>query len=130
MAYAHDFGRYAGREFSRERAELGRQLDLAAEWIERDPDGASLLLDGLIWRIVAARYMAHHGAPPSRERLLAELDEDEPGLARWARLALRAPDARARLVHAQHLYSLVFEPSLEDEPRFVPSQVASGEVRG
>jgi hypothetical protein len=115
MAYMSDLDCHAGDDLSSIRDELCRQLELAAQRIESDPDDASLMLDGLIWRLVAARFLAHNGALPSREHLLAQLDEHEPILARRVRLALRAPNARARLVHAQFLYALLLEADSESE---------------
>src|SRR5579885_2748932 len=106
MAYLNDFDSNAAPYV---RGKLAYQLELAARQIESDPDDASLLLDGLICRIVEAHYLERHGALPRREHLLARLDADDPALARRVRLALRAPDAHARLVHARQLYALLLE---------------------
>lgn len=115
MAYPSNLDRYAGSDLSHLRVELSHQLELAAQQVESDPDDASLILDGLIWRLVAEGYLAHNSALPSREHLLARLDESDPAFARRVRLALRAPDARARLVHAQQLYALLLEADSESE---------------
>ncbi|HEV8192601.1 MAG TPA: hypothetical protein VGP82_14130 [Ktedonobacterales bacterium] len=115
MAYISDLDRHVGDDLSHIRDELSSQLELAAPRIESDPDDASLMLDGLIWRLGAALSLARSGALASRERLLVQLDENDPILARRLRLALRAPDARARLVHAQQQYSLVLESESQIE---------------
>lgn len=120
MAYLNDIEHYSDADLLPIRDELSRQLVLAAQLIESDPDEASLILDGLIWELIAAHYLARNGASPSRERLLAHLDAHDPALARRVRLALRAPDARARLVHAQQLHARLLEDQAENVRMLAP----------
>ena len=110
--------------------ELSYELELAAQQIESDPDDTSLILDGLICRIVSAHYLARYGALSSRERLLPRLDAKDPPLARRVRLALRAPDAHARLVHARQLYALVLESEDGGDQEFAQLEALSSHARG
>ena len=115
MAYLNDFKRPVGADLLYMHDDLARQLDQAALQIDVDPDEASLILDGLIWQLIAARYLAHNDVLPSRERLLAQIDANDPALARRVRLALRAPDAHARLIHVQQLRALLIESGAQEQ---------------
>jgi len=126
MAYLSDLDRNAAPYVW---GELSYLLERAAQQIESDPDEASLILDGLICRIVSAHYLARYGASPSREHMLARLDAEDPALARRVRLALRAPDARARLVHARQLYALLLETEDGGERELAPLEAHSSHAR-
>lgn len=75
-------------------------LRLAQHVLRDDPDAAGLLLDGVLWRIVALVFARAGIAAPSCDRALADLERISPPVAWRLRLALRAPHAHARLVHA------------------------------
>lgn len=127
MAYLSDLDRNAAPYVW---GELSYLLERAAQQIESDPDDASLILDGLICRIISAHYLARYGALPSRENLLSRLDAEDPALARRVRLALRAPDARARLVHARQLYALLREAEDDGERALAPLAALSSHAQG
>ena len=68
-----------------------------------EPDRAALLLDGLAQRMVISWFAEYGGSEPEPMYILAQLEEEMSPLAWWLRLALRAPDVKARLVHCQRL---------------------------
>jgi hypothetical protein len=78
-------------------------LDEAADLLDADPDAAALLLDGALRRLADEWYAQQGLAAPGPAQLLADLEHRCQPLGWLLRLALRAPDARARLVHAQGL---------------------------
>ncbi len=81
-----------------------RILDQAAAILSAgETDGAALLLDGLAQRMVLAWFACNGEEVPEPVYLLARLDEEMSPVAWWLRLALRAPDAQARLVHCRRL---------------------------
>jgi hypothetical protein len=86
---------------SSRRALLLRDLSFAGALLERDADAAALLLDGLVQRIGAEWFLAQGAPAPRFERLLGELEQKAHPVAWRLRLALRAPDARARYLHAR-----------------------------
>lgn len=89
-----------------EDGEIAAALDHAAAILDADPDAAALLLDGLVCRLARAlahAYAAHDGGGDA----LHALDRHAPAVAYQVRLALRAPDASARLVHCRGLYQLL-----------------------
>jgi len=87
-------------EYSRYR----RILDQAALYLAAGkPDSAALLLDGLAHRMVMAWFACKQGRVPDSVYLLAQLEEELSPLAWWLRLALRAPDAGARLISCRRL---------------------------
>jgi hypothetical protein len=97
-------GRHAGvPESERMLAGLLDDLDVAARALERDGDLAALLLDGVLGRIAACWYARHVGMEPEAGAQLADLSQRDAPFARRLRLALRAPDAAARLAHARDL---------------------------
>lgn len=91
------------------RAALEADVARAAGLLERDPDAAALLLDGVLRRVGAGWFLARGLAVPPPERLLERLAERDAPLAWRLRLALRAPDARARLIAARQCLHVVCE---------------------
>lgn len=86
--------------------EIAAALDHAAAILDADPDAAALLLDGLVCRLahaLARAYAASDGAGDP----LGALDRHAPSVAYRLRLALRAPDVAARLVHCRQLRQLL-----------------------
>ncbi|MGH2484873.1 MAG: hypothetical protein ACRDHE_02570 [Ktedonobacterales bacterium] len=82
-------------------------LRLAQRFLRDDPDAAGLLLDGVLWRIVALVFARAGLAPPSCDKALPELEHISPPVAWRLRLALRAPHPHARLVHARALLDAI-----------------------
>lgn len=89
--------------FANQRDSWMRRCGDAARLIDAQPDAAALLLDGLLHDIASAwiRRLGHAGAPA--EGLLAEIECVAPLVGWRLRLALRAPDIRARLAACQAL---------------------------
>lgn len=83
------------------RALLIRDLGVAGALLESDPDASALLLDGLVQRIGAEWFLAQGLPAPCYERMLLELERQAALFAWRLRLALRAPDPRARYLHAR-----------------------------
>lgn len=90
-----------------EFAGLSGALDEAAALLAADPDAAAMVLDGALARLARAWYAAAGIAMPEPARLLNDLERRAAPFAWRLRLALRAPDARARLVHARHLLAVL-----------------------
>ncbi|HYM29562.1 MAG TPA: hypothetical protein VET66_15535 [Steroidobacteraceae bacterium] len=84
-------------------AGLRAELDEAARALVQDGDLAALLLDGLLSRVAGCWYARHVGVEPEARAQLADLSQRDAPFARRLRLALRAPDAAARLAHARAL---------------------------
>jgi hypothetical protein len=82
------------------RSALEAELGAAREALAYDPDSAALLLDGLLRRIAAEWFLARGLVIPAAEQLLGRLGDESAPVAWRLRLALRAPDVRARLVAA------------------------------
>ena len=80
---------------------LVRDLGFAGALLESNADAAALLLDGLIQRIGAEWFLAQGVPAPRFERMFAELERQAPPFAWQLGLALRAPDPRARYLHAR-----------------------------
>jgi hypothetical protein len=79
-------------------------LDQAALFLARgEPDRAALILDGVARRMVMSWFAESGARVPEPEFLLPRLEEAMSPLAWWLRLALRAPDVDARLVHCRRL---------------------------
>ena len=70
-------------------------------------DAAALLLDGMPQRLAIEWFAGHRQAVPDLGRLLASLEERQSVLASWLRLALRAPNVEARLVHCRRMLAEV-----------------------
>ena len=88
------------RNRSAESARLRRRLHRAEALLEHDPDAAALLLDGLA-SALASLASREGRASPDPHGLLAAVQASDPLLALRLRVALRAPDVRARIVHAR-----------------------------
>lgn len=86
--------------------DLRAHLDAAARALPADPDLAALLLDGAFARLLAACAPQAAPGPVSMARALSGLEQSAPPLAMRLRLALRAPNAEARLAHARALLAL------------------------
>jgi hypothetical protein len=82
------------------RSALEAELGAVSEALAYDPDSAALLLDGLLRRIAAEWFLSRGRMVPAAEELLGRLGDEAAPFAQWLRLALRAPDVRARLVAA------------------------------
>jgi hypothetical protein len=79
-------------------------LDQAALLLARgEPDRAALILDGVAQRMVISWFAESGARVPEPSYLLPRLEEEMSPLAWWLRLALRAPDVDARLVHCRRL---------------------------
>ncbi|HLZ22908.1 MAG TPA: hypothetical protein VKQ30_12370 [Ktedonobacterales bacterium] len=88
---------------------LSRICDEAGRLIESQPDEAALLLDGLLNRIV---HEWEQGKPLEAAvpgGMVARIEREAPLVSWRLRLALRAPDAQARLAHCRALIELVDE---------------------
>ncbi|MGH2514399.1 MAG: hypothetical protein ACRDHP_01980 [Ktedonobacterales bacterium] len=90
--------------------EWARRCDRAAELLDAQPDEAAMLLDGLLQRIACewaqslrARQAAPLPAEAPEQNLLALIEDAAPPVGWRLRLALRAPDVRARLVACRSL---------------------------
>lgn len=79
----------------------------AAELIEAQPDEAGLLLDGLLGEIVDEWRRSHEQAPGDAAEVLRLIEKSEPLFGWRLRLALRAPNVRARLEHCAALLALL-----------------------
>jgi hypothetical protein len=101
---------------------LSERLAVAAERIERDPDAAALLLDGYLYAMLRAWYEEHGWPVPANDKLLDDLDQQAPDLARRVRLALRAPDVAARLGHCRQLLALLRQARAGDEMAWQSNQ--------
>jgi hypothetical protein len=91
------------------RAALHADLAYAGDLLERDPDAAALLLDGLLQRVGAEWFLARDLPVPPAERLLERLGSACEPFAWRLRLALRAPDVHARFVAVLQCLDLTHE---------------------
>jgi hypothetical protein len=82
-------------------------LGLAQALLRDDPDAAGLLLDGVLWRIVALVFARAGLGSPSCAHAIAELERISEPVAWRLRLALRAPHPHARLVHVWALLDAI-----------------------
>lgn len=83
--------------------EWARLCDRADSLLEAQPDEAALLLDGLLSHIAREWERCELLPAGSPEDLLARIERAAPAVSWRLRLALRAPDARARLVACRAL---------------------------
>jgi hypothetical protein len=86
---------------------LVRRLLLAGELLSEDRDEAALLLDGLLRDVVADWFSRRGFAPSHSGESLDSIAHDQPPFAWRLRLALRAPNVEARLVHCAALLALL-----------------------
>jgi hypothetical protein len=94
----------AGNGLYRKYSAYQHVLDQAASFLARgEPDRAALVLDGVAQRLVMSWFAESGGRVPEAIYLLPRLEEEMSPLAWWLRLALRAPDVGARLVHCRRL---------------------------
>jgi hypothetical protein len=93
----------------RRRFAIVSALERAARCMDDDPDSAAVLADGLIQRLATEWFVAHRRPVPLAEALLPALEAEAQPVAWRMRLALRAPHARARLVHCWDLLRAVFD---------------------
>jgi hypothetical protein len=98
-----------------ERLEIVAALCRADAVLARDPDAAALELDGLLYRIARVWCQAKAGGLSPSE-LLQQPVSDAPLVALRLRLALRAPDVRARLVHLWWLVGETFPAQTTTRP--------------
>jgi hypothetical protein len=78
-------------------------LAYAAYLLERDPDAAALLVNGVLPAMMDAWYGLRGLYPPARDQLLRDVSERAPELAERLRQALRAADAPERVHLARRL---------------------------
>lgn len=97
-------------------------LDAAAELIEDDPDAAAWRLDGVLRRIIQVWYARRGLRAPSDDRLLLDVERQSPPIAWRLRLALRAPDARARLAHLRGLLAAMPTHDTTRHPDTTPAK--------
>jgi hypothetical protein len=98
------------------QAAVAARLRAAARLLEDDPDAAALLLDGLLHQIVEM-WCEHVGPQVPALALQPALVERYDQPFGWRlRLALRAPDASARLIHCAALYALLDERAFQHQP--------------
>ncbi|MGZ3639813.1 MAG: hypothetical protein ACXVCX_18435 [Ktedonobacterales bacterium] len=109
----------AGRvEHMEKRSALCASLRDVEELLRRDDphavDAGALMLGGLLSQLVS-EWFAERGADvPSREKVLAELEQREGYDGQFVarlRLALRVPDPQARLVQCRELLRCIDHPS-------------------
>lgn len=86
-------------------------LRLAHALLRDDIDAAGLLLDGVLWRIVALVFARAGLVAPSCDKAIAELERISEPVAWRLRLALRAPHPHARLLHVWALLEAVSSSS-------------------
>lgn len=102
------------------RLALIGELRRAADLLKRDDplaaDAASLQLDGVLSRLGREWFALRGLDPPAADHLLTELQRQERHAAPFLwrlRLALRAPDPRARLVQCWELLRSIHEVAEE-----------------
>jgi hypothetical protein len=89
--------------------DLARRCDRAALLLERQPDEAALLLDGLLYHILREWERDQRLPAASPEVMLVRIERAAPLVGWRMRLALRAPDARARLAACRALIEALSE---------------------
>lgn len=89
-----------------EYAELNLVLRRAELLVSGAPDSAALLLDGILQRL-AALCLGRQGASARQGDWLPLLDAHAPVLSLRLRLALRAPNIEARIVHARQCLNML-----------------------
>lgn len=87
------------RAFWDEPLALVARLRLVERLLVENPDAAALVLDGVLWGLVLFAFERVGQAAPSREDVFESLDALASPACWRLRLALRAPNAHARLIH-------------------------------
>lgn len=87
--------------------DLAARLRLAADLLAARSDEAALLLDGLLRDLVDEWFRGRGWAPASAAGALPLIEREQPLFGWRLRLALRAPDVHARLVHSAALLALL-----------------------
>ena len=82
-------------------------LERAQRALRDDPDLAALYLDGALRELLALAACPGGVYPPQPRAALYDLERSRPLLAQRIRLALRAPNVEARLVHCWSLLDLL-----------------------
>jgi hypothetical protein len=95
-----------GMSAARRRDEASAALDRAGAVMGGDPVLAAWLLDGAIGRIVGLWFARRGDRSAPSEEARAEIERADPDMGRQLRLALRAPDLRARLRHCRAMLVL------------------------
>ena len=98
-----------------ERLAIVAALCRADALLARDPDAAALELDGLLYRIARVWCQANAGGLPLSD-LLQQPAGAAPLVALRLRVALRAPDVRARLAHVCWLVGETFPAQTTTRP--------------
>lgn len=93
--------------------EPANRLLLAGALLPDRPDEAALLLDGLPGAIVEDWFRQRGVAPVSGARALDLIQRVDPLFGWRLRLALRAPDAQARLAHCAALLAALHASGAE-----------------
>lgn len=106
--------------------ELACVLACAEQLIERQPDDAALLLDGVLHRIASTWHQRERLPGVPEEDLLASIERVAPSVGWRLRLALRAPDVRARLAHCRAVLGVIaeWERACERHSAAAPSPLA------
>ena len=90
-------------------SELARVLAYAGQLIERQPDDAALLLDGVVHHIARDWHQRERLPAVPEDELLASIERAAPLVGWRLRLAVRAPDVWARLAHCRALLAAMVE---------------------
>lgn len=83
--------------------ESENSLAYAAFLLERDPDSAALMVNGVLPAMIDIWYAQQGNYRPARDQVIGDLAARAPQVAELLRLAVRALDARARVIAAQRL---------------------------
>lgn len=91
----------------KESLALVARLRQVERLLAEDSDAAALALDGILWSLVVFAFERAGLHVPSREAVFESLDAWASPVCWRLRLALRAPNAHARLIHAWALMDAV-----------------------
>jgi hypothetical protein len=89
-----------------EAQQIEAALHRAAQTLADDPD-AAWLLDGALRRLIGLWFRRRGLEAPAPERALAAIGQLDAAMALRVRLALRAPNAEARLVACRRLLGTI-----------------------
>lgn len=87
--------------------EIVHNLERAQYALQDDPDMAALYLDGALRDLLALAAGLRGAQPAHADEALYLLDRQGPLFAQRFRLALRAPNPEARLIHSRLLLDLL-----------------------